>query len=155
VRDGTHAVAAVPGGPTAFTPNPAGGPAGFAALLDRLLDFALGLEQAPGSMQPAIPSAGLGPDGLLVSALSGPRTLETYGAALVAEHGAVRAAADGAAGRAAAMRDLLRGRVAERSGVDVDAEMAAMVQLQTAYGVNARVVSTVQAMWDALLGAVR
>jgi flagellar hook-associated protein 1 FlgK len=155
VRDGTHAVAAVPGGPTAFTPNPAGGPAGFATLLDRLLDFALGAEQAPGSAQPAIPAAGLGPDGQLVSALSGPRTLEAYGAALVAEHGGVRAAAEAAGERATAMRGLLQERMAQRSGVDVDAEMAAMVQLQTAYGVNARVVSTVQAMWDALLGAVR
>jgi len=33
--------------------------------------------------------------------------------------------------------------------------MAAMVQLQNAYAANARVLSTAQAMWDALLGAVR
>jgi flagellar hook-associated protein 1 FlgK len=155
VRDGTHAVLAVPGGPTAFTPNPPGGPAGFSTLIDRLLDHALGAEVAPGSAQPAIPAAGLGPDGTLVSPLSGLRTLEAYGAALVAETGAVRARAEEAGDRASALRELLSERVAERSGVDVDREMAAMVQLQTAYGVNARVVSTVQAMWDALLGAVR
>jgi flagellar basal body rod protein FlgG len=42
-----------------------------------------------------------------------------------------------------------------RSGVDVDREVAAMVELQNAYTVNARVVATIQAMWDALFGAVR
>jgi flagellar hook-associated protein FlgK len=30
-----------------------------------------------------------------------------------------------------------------------------MVELQNAYTVNARVVATIQAMWDALFGAVR
>ena len=48
----------------------------------------------------------------------------------------------------------LEARFAQRSGVDVDTEMAAMVTLQNAYAANARVMSTVQAMWDALLGAV-
>lgn len=155
VRDGTHAVAATPGGPTAFAPNPPGGPAGFATLLDRLLDHALGGEAAAGAPHPAIPSAGLGPDGTLVSPLSGQRTLGDHAAAVVAEHGAVRAGAEEAGARATALHEMLAGRVAEGSGVDVDQEMAAMVQLQTAYGVNARVVATVQALWDALLGAVR
>ena len=40
-------------------------------------------------------------------------------------------------------------------GVDPDAEMAAMVGLQNAYAANARVLGTVQAMWDSLLAAVR
>jgi flagellar hook-associated protein 1 FlgK len=154
VRDGTHAVVAVPGGPTAFTPNPTGA-AGFSTLVDRLLDFTFGAEVAPGAAQPGIPTTGLGPDGLLASSLSGLRTLESYGAALVAEHGAERARTEEAGSRAASFRDLLSDRMEERSGVDVDKEMAAMVQLQTAYGVNARVVSTVQAMWDSLFGAVR
>ena len=53
------------------------------------------------------------------------------------------------------MVDGLETRFARRSGVDVDQEMAAMVTLQNAYAANARVLSTVQAMWDTLLGAVR
>jgi flagellar hook-associated protein 1 FlgK len=43
----------------------------------------------------------------------------------------------------------------QRSGVDVDREVAAMVELQNAYTINARVIATVQAMWDALFGSVR
>lgn len=155
VRDGTHVVVAVPGGPTAFVPNAPGGPAGFATLLDRLLDFTFGSEVAPGAAQPAIATAGLGPDGTLVSSLSGLATLEGYGSALAASQSNARAAAEAGQERAGALRELLGARMQQRSGVDVDREVAAMVELQNAYTVNARVVSTVQAMWDALFGAVR
>ena len=155
VRDGTHAITAAPGGATAFTPNPATGPTGFATLLDRLLDFTFGAEVATGSPQPDIPTGGLGPDGMLVSALSGLRTLEAHAGALVAGQSSARAAAEDGKGRATALSELLGQRMQARSGVDVDREIAAMVELQNAYTINARVISTVQSMWDALFGAVR
>ena len=50
---------------------------------------------------------------------------------------------------------MLEDKFGRRSGVDPDAEMAAMVALQNAYAANARVLGTVQAMWDSLLSAVR
>jgi flagellar hook-associated protein 1 FlgK len=155
VRDGTHAVVAVPGGPTAFAPNPPGGPAGFATLLDRMLDFTFGAEQAAGAPQPAIASAGLGPDGTLVSALTGLTTLEAHGGALVAAQAGARASAEDARDRAAALQELLGEKMQARSGVDMDREVAAMVELQNAYTVNARVVATLQSMWDALFNSVR
>jgi len=155
VRDGTHAVPGAPGGATAFTPNPPGGLAGFATLLDRLLDFTFGAEVAAGVAHPAIPAAGLGPDGTLVSTLSGLATLEAHGSALVAAQSGARAEAEAGLERAGALRELLDARMQARSGVDLDREVAAMVELQRAYTVNARVVATVQAMWDALFGAVR
>ena len=73
---------------------------------------------------------------------------------MAAQAGA-RAAAEQGHGRAVALSELLAARSEARSGVDVDREVAAMVELQNAYTVNARVVATVQAMWDALFGAVR
>ncbi|MGX9966887.1 flagellar hook-associated protein FlgK [Roseomonas sp. F4] len=155
LRDGTHAVVGSPTGPGDFTPNPTGGPAGFSTLLDRVLDFSFGAQQAEGVAQPGFATGGLGPDGTLSSPLSGLTTLTQYGAALVAEQTGLRAAASGAAERAGSLQQMLSERMAERSGVDVDAEVAAMVQLQTAYGVNARVISTIQAMWDALFASVR
>jgi flagellar hook-associated protein 1 FlgK len=155
VRDGTHAVAALPGGPGAFLPNPASGPAGFATLLDRVLGFTFGREAAPGAVHPPIASGALGPDGTLVSTLSGLGTLEAHGGALVAAQAGARAAAEQGHGRAVALSELLAARSQARSGVDVDREVAAMVELQNAYTVNARVVATIQAMWDALFGAVR
>jgi len=155
VRDGTHAVADAPAGASGFDPNPVGGPAGFGALIDRVLDRTFGAEVRAGVPQPGFPATGLGPDGTLVSGLGAARTLGDYAARLVSAHTAGRAAATEARAGAADMLAGLAARFDDRSGVDVDAEMAAMVSLQNAYASNARVMSTVQAMFDALLAAVR
>lgn len=155
LRDGTHAVTAAAGGPTAFTPNPAGGPAGFTTLLDRVLDRGLGAEAAPGSPWPAIRTSGLGPDGTLASPFAAPPSIEAYAARLAAAQTGDRAAATEARTQAEGLRRVLAETFGARSGVDPDAEMAAMVALQNAYAANARVLGTIQTMWDALLGAVR
>jgi flagellar hook-associated protein 1 len=155
LRDGTHAVAATAGGPTAFTPNPASGPAGFATLLDRVLDFGLGTQAATGAPWPAIRTGGLGPDGTLQSPFAAPPDLEAYAARIAAAQTGDRAAATEARTAAEGLRSVLAGKFGQQSGVDPDAEMAAMVALQNAYAANARVLGTVQAMWDSLLAAVR
>ena len=155
LRDGTQAVATVAGGPTAFTPNPVGGPAGFTTMLDRVLDFGFGANAAPGTPWPTIPVSGLGPDGSLASPFLAPSTLDAYASRIVSTQAADRAAATAAKTDAADLRSALSERFARQSGVDVDAELGAMVALQNAYAANARVLSTVQAMWDQLLGAVR
>jgi flagellar hook-associated protein 1 FlgK len=155
LRDGTHAVAGPVDGPTAFSPNPASGPAGFTTLLDRVLDHGLGATAAAGAPWPAIRTGGLGPDGTLASPFAAPPGLEAYAARVAAAQTGDRAAATEARSQAEALRGVLEGKFGERSGVDPDAEMAAMVQLQNAYAANARVLGTVQAMWDSLLSAVR
>lgn len=155
LRDGTHAVAGGPGGPTAFTPNPPGGPAGFTALLDRVLGFSFGAEAAAGVPWPGIPVSGLGPDGTLASPFLAPPTVASYAARVVSGQAADRAAATAAKTDASDLRTALEGRFAQQSGVDVDAELAGMVALQNAYAANARVLGTVQAMWDQLLASVR
>jgi flagellar hook-associated protein 1 FlgK len=155
LRDGTHAVAGSAGGPTAFAPNPAGGPAGFTVLLDRVLDHGLGAEAAPGVPWPAIRTRGLGPDGTLASPFAPPPGLEAYAARIAAAQTGDRAAATESRAQAEGLRSVLEDRFGRRSGVDPDAEMAAMVGLQNAYAANARVLGTVQAMWESLLAAVR
>lgn len=155
LRDGTHAVAGSATGAAVFAPNPPGGPASFTTLIDRILDFAFGPEAQPGVAWAGVPTGGLGPDGSLASPFGAPATLEGYAALLTAAHTADANAAGGTATAAASVVTGLETRFAQRSGVDVDAELAAMVALQNAYAANARVLSTVQAMWDSLLGAVR
>jgi len=39
--------------------------------------------------------------------------------------------------------------------VDVDSEMASLIQLQNAYAANARVMTTAQSMWTTLFESVR
>lgn len=148
LRDGTHAV---PG----FTPNPPGGPASFTGLLDRVLTFALGPEQAPGVPHPGFASTALGPDGSLLARVVPQGSLAAQATQLVSVQTGERADAARAAESAATLRTGLEGRFAQMSGVDVDREMSAMVMLQNAYAANARVISAVQQMFDQLLGAVR
>ncbi|MFN7000854.1 MAG: flagellar hook-associated protein FlgK [Elioraea tepidiphila] len=148
VRDGTHAVGA-------FVPNPPGGPAGFTTLLDRVLTFALGAEEAPGVPHPPFASAGLGPDGSLLARVVPQASLSAQASALVASQGVERAEAARAKEIAQALVGSLEVRFAQASGVDVDREIAAMVTLQNAYAANARVMAAVQQMFDSLLSAVR
>ena len=155
LRDGTHAVAGAAGGPTAFAPNPASGPAGFTTLLDRVLNHSLGAEAAAGAPWPAISTGGLGPNGTLASPFAAPAGLEAYAARMAAAQTGDRAAATEARAQAEGLRNVLEDKFGQRSGVDPDAEMAAMVGLQNAYAANARVLGTVQAMWDSLLATVR
>ena len=155
LRDGTHAVSASPAGASNFTPNPPGGPAAFTGMIDRVLDFTFGAQAQAGLAWAAIATGGLGPDGTLSSPFGAPATIEGYAGLVTATQTADSASAKSAVAGAKTMVDGLEARFAQRSGVDVDTEMAAMVTLQNAYAANARVMSTVQAMWDSLLGAVR
>ena len=153
LRDGTQAVAGGAGGPTAFTPNPTGGPAGFTTLLDRVLDFAFGAEAAAGQAWPGIATAGLGPDGTLASPFTAPATLEAYAGRVTTAQTGDRAAATAAKDQAKALGAALEARFGRQSGVDADTEMASIVALQNAYAANAKVLGTVQALFDTLLGA--
>lgn len=156
IRDGTHDVPDTgPGGPAAFTRNPATGPGGFTVLLDRVTEHALGDTLRPGVAWAALPTTGLGPDGTLRSAFVPPVSIEGYAAAVVNAQSAERARATEAAERAGRMLRGVEGRLEGESGVNADAEMALLVQLQNAYAANARVMSTTQTMFDQLFALGR
>jgi flagellar hook-associated protein 1 FlgK len=65
VRDGTQSIAGTAGGASAFTPNPAGGPAGSTTLINRLLLYGFGSQVQTGTAQPAVNTTGLGPNGTI------------------------------------------------------------------------------------------
>lgn len=138
-----------------FPPNLAGGPSGYTALLNRVGDYAFGLESAAGMPHAAIAGNNLGPGGTLATGTGGAQRIGDYAAATLGRQSAEADAASAAAAQSGAVRAQFDAMVQAREGVDVDAEMAAMVQLQNAYAANARVMSVVQSMWDALLATVR
>ena len=49
------------------------------------------------------------------------------------------------------MQTTLDGKLTAQSGVNMDTEMSNMIQLQNAYGANAKVIAAVQSMWTQLL----
>jgi flagellar hook-associated protein 1 FlgK len=83
-----------------------------------------------------------------------PATLAAYAGDLLAQ-AAMRArhAAD-AAQRDRALADALEFRAAAVSGVNLDEEMARMIELQQAYSVAARIISVTDELFDELLGTV-
>lgn len=166
VRDGTHPI---PGGVPAgfatqatadpqgdiFTPNPSGGPAGFETLVQRILDHTFGaaLKDNGTPHSPAFVTSGLGPEGDLTSTIPSYAKLADYAAGLVASQTATRADTTTLREAEDATRNLIRNRLADMAGVNIDQEMSLMVQLQQAYQANARVMQTSRDMYDALFAA--
>lgn len=154
VRDGTQAIVGSTTGASSFTPNPPGGPAGFTALITRVLDYTFGADAQTGVAQPASNTAGLGPAGTLAAPYASPATLAGEAASLVGAQAADSAQAAGDLSTEQAVQTTLQGKASAVSGVSVDAEMTTMVQLQNAYSANARIIATAQAMWQDLITAI-
>ena len=53
------------------------------------------------------------------------------------------------------VQTMLSGKLTTQCGVSIDTEMSTMIQLQNAYGANAKVIAAVQAMWAQLLATVQ
>ncbi|MBE9607646.1 hypothetical protein IAI18_22470 [Acetobacteraceae bacterium H6797] len=155
VRDGTRDVADGENGATAFTANPAGGPESFTILLDRVLNYTFGRNVSDGVAQATFPTTGLGPAGDLTSKLSTASTIEDYAGLVTASQTAVRSQAASQSEEAGDLLTTLETTFSNKSGVDIDTEMAAMVTLQNAYAANARILSVAQSMYDSLFQAVR
>jgi flagellar hook-associated protein 1 FlgK len=155
VRDGTHGVTGSATGASAFTVNPAGGPAGFTTLINRVLDFSFGSQVQQGVPQPTGATTGLGVDGKLNAPYAPPATLADNATSLVAAQAAVSATASNQLTTEQTVQTTLTNSLAASSGVNMDAEMSKMIALQNAYGMNARIVTTVQSMFNSLLQAVQ
>jgi flagellar hook-associated protein 1 len=82
-------------------------------------------------------------------------TLATYSGDIIARSAVLAQTAEQTAARDRALADQLAFRAAAVSGVNLDEEMARMVQLQQAYSVAARVVAVTEELFDELLGIVR
>lgn len=152
VRDGTN-ISTPPAAP--FTPNPAGGPAGFSTLINNVLTYTLGADAADGVPQPASNTSGLGATGTLNAPYATPATLGDEAADLVASQAQDSANTTSQLTTEQAVQTTLNNTLSSSTGVDMDSEMALMIQLQNDYGVNAKVIAAVQSMWTQLIGAVQ
>lgn len=152
VRDGTQAVAGSAAGPSAFTPNPPGGPVGFTTLITRITDDAFGTNAQAGAPQPAPVTTGLGVSGNLALPFGASGSLGDIAASLVGAQSQADAAATGALATGTALQSTLTAKLQSSTGVSVDNELATMISLQNAYGANAKVVTAAQTMWTSLLG---
>jgi flagellar hook-associated protein 1 FlgK len=155
VRDGNTTIAGNPTGASAFTPNPPNGPSGFTTLISRVLNYALGTNAQDGVPQPASNTTGLGADGTLNAPYVAPTTLGGLASTLVAAQAQDSANTSSQLSTEQALQTTLTNTLAAGSGVNMDTEMSTMIQLQNAYGANAKIIAAVQAMWTQLIGAVQ
>ena len=153
VRDGTQAVPAGQGGASAFTPNPAGGPAGSTTLIDRVLQYGLGADAQANTPQPAPNTTGLGAGGITLPYSPG-TTLQSFAANLAGYQAQAAGAAQDSLTTGQALQSTLQTKLSSETGVSVDTELSNMVVLQNAYGANAKIITAAQSMWTALLAAV-
>ncbi len=154
VRDGTNSIAGSPTGASAFTPNPPGGPAGFTTLITRVLNNALGADAQSGVPQPVSNTTGLGATGTLTAPFAAPATPGDFATALTGAEASDSATTTSQLSTEQAVQTALAGQLSSQSGVNIDQQMSLMIQLQNAYGANAKVISAVQNMFDELLAAV-
>jgi len=155
VRDGTDAIAGSPTGAAAFTPNPPGGPAGFNTLIENILTYTLGADVQADVPQPATNTTGLGASGTLNATYVAPATLGGIASALVAAEAQDSANTTNLLNTEQATQTTLSNSLSSGSGVNMDAEMSLMIQLQNAYGVNAKIIGAVQSMWTQLDNSVQ
>jgi flagellar hook-associated protein 1 FlgK len=154
VRDGTHQVVGNPAGPSAFVPNPPGGPAGFTTMIQRVLNYTFGMQAQSGVPQPAPNMVNLGPGGNLNAPFAAPTTVGSLASTIVASQAQDSATTTTQLGTEQAVQSALSTKLSATSGVSMDTEMSHMIQLQNAYGANAKVIAAVQAMWNQLLTSI-
>jgi flagellar hook-associated protein 1 FlgK len=135
VRDGTSGANAT-------------GSAGFTAQIQKVLTYTFG------AYGPTSQTTGLGPAGNLSAPYVAPPTLSGMAAAMVASQAQDSAATSSQLSTEQAVQTNLTSKLSSESGVNMDTEMSNMIQLQNAYGANAKIIATVQAMWTQLLDAV-
>lgn len=163
VRDGTNAIANSPTGAADFTPNPQAGPngtppagpAGFTTLISNIVNYTFGTQVQAGVTQPSLNTNGLGASGNLTTPFNAGSALSDYATNLVSSQAEQSATTTSNLTTEQALQSSLNTRVTAVSGVNMDTEMSLMLNLQNAYGANARVISTVQAMFTDIMQAVQ
>jgi flagellar hook-associated protein 1 FlgK len=100
------------------------------------------------------PTTGLGPSGTLQTGYSGTQGLVALATSLTSAQGAVIGTASTNLTYATAVQTTINTKVTNVSGVNVNNEMSKIVALQNAYTANAKIISSVQTMFSALLNAI-
>lgn len=154
VRDGTTAIAGSPTGASAFTPNPAGGPASFTTLIDRVINYSFGSQVQPNVTQPPPATSGLGPQGTLTAPFGTPSDLSDFATSLVTSQSTDISNAQSQLATQQTVQSTLQSQVTATSGVSTDTQLSNMVVLQNSYGATGRIIAAVQSMWTQLLAMV-
>ncbi len=155
VRDGTQNIAGSASGASSFTTNPAGGPAGFSTLVQRVLNYSFGVEAQSGVPQPAPPNTGLGGSGTLSLNYDNSGGLGAMAVNFTGAEASGSSNAQSAKTSAQSLQTSLQTQFANGSAVSIDQQMGMLVSLQNAYAANAKVVGIANQMWQTIQGMIQ
>jgi flagellar hook-associated protein 1 FlgK len=130
------------------------GLSGYTDLINNVLNYTFGSDSADGVAQPSFATTGLGASGTLSSGYAPQATLLGYANTLTASQAADSNTATTTATDTAATKASLQGTVTGAIGVDMDTQLGYMITLQDAYGANAKVISTLQTLFQDALDMV-
>ncbi len=129
-------------------------PSGSTTTITNVLSTTFGTSTDDVSSTLEAPSSSLGPSGTLSTGYSGAQGLVALATSLTSNQGATISTATTNLTYATAVQTTLSAKVTNVSGVDVNSEMSKVVALQNAYTANAKIISSVQTMFTALLDAI-
>ena len=127
---------------------------GDISAITNVLNETFGTSSADTTGPLAAPFSGLGPDGSISLGFSGSQGILALATSLTSDQASVASEASNGFTYASSVQTTLQTAVSSVSGVNVNNEMAKVVALQNAYTANAKVISTVQTMFSALLNAI-
>lgn len=137
------------------TVNPPTGQAGYTGIIQDVLNYTFGPDQGAGGPQwPASNTSSLGPNGTLNAPYTAPLTIAGIASTVLATQAQQSATISTQADTEQAVQTTLASKLSAQSGVNMDTEMAHMIQLQNAYAANAKIIAAVQTMWTQLLQSV-
>ena len=96
----------------------------------------------------------MGPAGNLNAPYVSPPTLGQLASSMVSAQAQDSASTTNQLATEQTVQSTLSNKLTTQSGVDMDTEMSTMIELQNAYGANAKIIAAVQAMWAQLLNSV-
>lgn len=121
--------------------------------ISNALNHAFSTDQADISGSLSAPSSNLGPDGDLSTSYSGEQGILQLASSLTSDQGSTIASISDNLNYHIAVQTTLQTKVSNISGVNVNNELAKTVTLNNAYLANAKILSTVQTMFNALINA--
>ena len=103
-----------------------------------------------GLAQPASNTTGLGASGTLSLSYGSQGSLAATATAFASAEAGESSEAAASSTSATALQTALQSTLSQSAGVNVDQQMSNMVALQNAYAANAKVISTVQSLYQVL-----
>ncbi|MFT8419731.1 MAG: flagellar hook-associated protein FlgK [Acetobacter sp.] len=122
--------------------------------ITNVLSTTFGTSSTDVSGTQAAPTKGMGPGANLSIDYSGAQGLVALATSLTSDQGATIGTATTNLTYATAVQTTISAKVTNVSGVNVNNEMSKIVALQNAYTANAKIISSVQTMFSALLDAI-